>query len=191
MWTSRRKTIFLATLVLSLLFFACSSELGFCSEAAAGTAEETVTVSMKDWIALKENNAAQKKALDESTKELSEVKKALDESNQASAEARILLEASQMTSDEMTLKLIALSEESKTQKAEIEKLKNELRLAKTESMTAYEAIVQANQYLSDTREEIKAREAEWQKREAQLEKQRLLWQILTVVVGGAGVAIAS
>lgn len=191
MWTSKRKTIFLVTLALSLLFFVCSSERGSCSQAAAETAEEMILVSKKDWTKLKQNYEEQRKATEMLWKELLEARTALGESNQALDEARSLLETSQMTSDEMMQKLIQLLEESKMQKSEIERLKTELLTVKTESLNSYESLVKANQFLSDTRKEIKAREAEWRKRENQLERQRLTWQILFALAVGGGVAIAA
>ena len=191
MWTSKRKTIFLVTLALSLLCFVCSSERGSCSQAAAETAEEMILVSKKDWTKLKQNYEEQRKATEMLWKELLEARTALGESNQALDEARSLLETSQMTSDEMMQKLIQLLEESKMQKSEIERLKTELLTVKTESLNSYESLVKANQFLQDTREEIKAREAEWRKRENQLERQRVFWQIAFALAIGGGVAIAS
>ena len=84
-----------------------------------------------------------------------------------------------------------LLNESAMQKAEIETLRKELSELKTESATASDALLKANQYLQDTKKEIEANEAAWRKRENQLERQRLLWQIISVLVGGAGVAIAT
>ena len=84
-----------------------------------------------------------------------------------------------------------LSNESRTQKAEIEKLTQELKEAKSESLTAYESIAKANKFLADTKAEIEANEAAWRKRENQLERQRLLWQIVSVLAVCGGVAIAA
>ena len=96
-----------------------------------------------------------------------------------------------MTSDEMMQKLIQLLSESQMQIDEISRLKSELAAAKSESRTAYESIVKANQYLNDTKAEIEAQRAEWQKREAKLERQRLEWQILFALAVGGGFALAT
>jgi hypothetical protein len=106
-------------------------------------------------------------------------------------EAKTLLEASQMTSSEVQEKLIQLLTESRLQKEEIAKLKNDLAIAKNESLSSYESIMKANQYLADTKKEIEAREAEWRKRENQLERQRLEWQILFALAVCGGVALAA
>ena len=83
---------------------------------------------------------------------------------------------------------MALLEESKLQKAEIEKLRKELTTLRQESATASDALTKANEYLRNTKAEIEANEAAWRKRENQLERQRLLWQIIAVVIGGAAIA---
>lgn len=185
MWSIVKKCIML---VLLAVFCSCLSSVGFCSQAADA---ETVTVSKKDWITLQQNNAAQKKALEKLWTELLEARAARNESNQALLEARSLLEASQMTSDEMMQKFLLLSNESQMQKEEIARLKKDLAVAKTESLTAYESIVKANQYLAATKEEIEAQRAEWQKRENQLERQRLAWQVLFALAVGGGIALAT
>lgn len=186
MWKAGKNLFAIAVLPLLCLF--CFSGLGSCSQAAVETTEETILVSRKDWTRLKQNYDEQRKVAEMLWKELLEARTALGESNQALVEARSLLEVSQMTSDEMMQKLIQLLEESKMQKSEIERLKNELRTVKTESLNSYESLVRANQFLRDTKAEIEAREAAWRKREAQLERQRLLWQIAAVVLGGVAIA---
>lgn len=93
-----------------------------------------------------------------------------------------------MTSTEAQEKLMELLEESKLQKAEIEKLRKELTTLRQESATASDALTKANEYLRNTKAEIEANEAAWRKRENQLERQRLLWQIIAVVIGGAAIA---
>lgn len=185
MWNKTKVCITLS--LLAALCF-CSPCVGSCSQAADG---ETVTVLKTDWEKLKRNNIEQRKALEECNRLLSEERTVRNESDKALTEARALLENSQMTSDEMMQKLISLLNESSMQKAEIERLKAELRTAKSESTTAYDAILKANQYLNDTKAEIEAQRAEWQKREAQLERQRLEWQILFALAVGGGIALAS
>ena len=185
MWSKVKKCIMPVLLAVCCL---CFSSVGFCFQAADA---ETVIVSKTDWERLKQNNAAQKRALEELWTELLEARAARNESNQALLEARSLLEASQMTSDEMMQKFLLLSNESQMQKEEIAKLKKDLAAVKTESLTAYESIVKANQYLADTKAEIEAQRAEWQKREAQLERQRLEWQILFALAVGGGIALAT
>ncbi len=189
MWKAGKNLFAIAVLPLLCLF--CFSGLGSCSQAAVETTEETILVSRKDWTRLKQNYDEQRKVAEMLWKELLEARTALGESNQALDEAKSLLETSQMTSDEMMQKLIQLLEESKMQKSEIERLKTELLTVKTESLNSYESLVKANQFLQDTREEIKAREAEWRKRENQLERQRVFWQIAFALAIGGGVAIAS
>jgi septal ring factor EnvC (AmiA/AmiB activator) len=85
--------------------------------------------------------------------------------------------------------LEALRKEYEQQKAELMTLKEELRTQKNESATASDALTKANQFLQDTKVEIEAREAAWRKREAQLERQRFLWQIACVIVGGVAAAV--
>lgn len=184
MWT--KKNLCVLSFMCAVLLLSLPS-VGFCSEAETNP-PDTLTISVKDWETLQRNNAEQKKALEESQKELEEARKARNESDRALNEAKALLENSQMSSSEMQEKLISLLNESATLKAEIVTLKNELALAKSESATASDAIAKANQYLADTREEILANEAAWRKREAQLERQRLLWQIVAVVLGGVAIA---
>lgn len=189
MWA---KTKSCAMLCLALSCWLCSPGLGSCSASGAAEMEQdTITISKRDWETLKQNNAAQKKALEESQQELKEAKEAQTESEKALEEARLLLKLSQMSSTEMQGMLTTLLTESATQKAEIEKLKSELKSAKEESLTAYESIVRANQFLRDTKAEIEANEAAWRRRETQLERQRLIWQIVAVLAIGGGVAIAS
>lgn len=187
MWKETRRFIMLALLAASCL---CFSSVAYCSEAVAGTEEDMILVSRKDWNELKQNNAEQRKALNALLKELLEARAARSESDQALNEAKALLEASQMTSSEVQEKLIQLLTESRLQKEEISKLKNDLAIAKNESLSSYESIMKANQYLVDTKKEIEAREAEWRKRENQLERQRLEWQILFALAVCGGVAVA-
>lgn len=187
MW---EKTKWFAMPLLAFCCFCFSPEPGSCSEAAEGKTTEVMSVSKEDWMRLKANNDAQAKALNESQAELNAVKQAQAESERALSEAKILLETSQMTSDEMTKLCATLLNELNLQKAENAKLMQELKDAKAESLTAYEAISKANQYLNDTRQEILANEAAWRKREAQLERQRFLWQIISVACAYGGYAIA-
>lgn len=184
MW---RKTRLCAMAFLLLALCLCWPCAGSCSEAQAE--QDTLTISKMDWERLKQNNAEQKKALEESQKELKEAREAQSESEKALTEAKLLLNLSQMSSSEMQDMLTQLLNESATQRAEIEKLKTELKDAKSESLTAYESIAKANQYLSDTKKEIEANEAAWRKRENQLERQRLEWQIASVLFGYIGYEI--
>lgn len=175
--------------VLICAFFCLSfSHAGIASAGVGKTAEETITISLTDWNALKANNEKQKKVLEESQTELNEAKKAQAESEKALTEAKQSLEISQMTSNEAQEKLLTLLEEFGMQKEEISKLRAELKAQRAESTTAYESIARANQFLADTKKEIEANEAAWRKRENQLERQRLLWQIVSVVLGGVAVA---
>ena len=183
MWT--RKSVISALLaVLSLS--ALSLGLFTPAHAEAATEPDTITISRADWNALIQSNKEQRTALEESQRELSEVKKAQVESEQALSEAKILLETSQMTSDEMTKLCATLLNELNLSKAENAKLTQELKTAKAESLTAYEAIARANQYLQDTKKEIEANEAAWRNRENQLERQRLEWQIASALIGWIG-----
>lgn len=183
MWT--RKSVISALLaVLSLS--ALSLGLFTPAHAEAATEQDTITISRTDWNTLIRSNSEQRKALEESQKELSEVKRAQEESERALSEAKSLLEASQMTSDEMMTLCATLLNELSEAKSENEKLRKELKDAKNESLTAYEAIVRANQYLADTKKEIEANEAAWRKRESQLERQRLEWQIASALIGWIG-----
>ena len=188
MW--RRKARLFITALLSLLCCSLLPCVGMCSPVEM-TEKDTITISKTDWEKLKANNELQAKALKESQAELKEAREAQSESEKALTEAKLLLNLSQMSSSEMQDMLMQLLNESATQKAEIEKLKTELKDAKNESLTAYESIARANQYLSDTKKEIEANEAAWRKREAQLERQRTLWQVGLFVLGGLGVAIAA
>ncbi len=187
MWTkinSRVLFFMCAVLLLSL------PSVGLCSEAETNH-PDTLTISVKDWETLRANNAAQRKALEESRQALTEARKELDASQTALTEAKALLALSQTTSTEAQEKLIALLEESKLQKAEIEKLRQELTALRQESATASDALTKANKFLADTKAEIEANEAAWRKRENQLERQRLLWQIVSVLAICGGAAIAA
>lgn len=184
MWKTKSRGITFALVFALLLLSPCA---GSCSEAQAE--QDTLTISRTDWERLKQNNEMQRKALEESQKELLEAREAQSESEKALTEAKLLLNLSQMSSSEMQDMLTQLLNESATQKAEIEKLKTELKDAKSESLTAYESIAKANQYLSDTKKEIEANEAAWRKRENQLERQRLEWQIASVLFGYIGYEI--
>ena len=175
--------------VLLAASFLCLSSVAYCSAAAAE--EEMITISRTDWITLQKNNETQRKALNELLTELLAARTALNESDQALNEAKSLLEVSQMTSSEMQEKLLQLLSESQMQKSEIAKLKSELAAAKAESMSSYESIMKANQFLADTKKEIEAREAKWRKRENQLERQRLEWQILFALAVGVGIKLAT
>ena len=186
MWRKIRLLVMLASAVLCL---SLASPLGSCSEAQTTRQADALTVSRTDWNALKANNAAQRKALEESKQELSEARTALNASRTALAEARSLLEVSQMTSTEAQERLIQLSQEYETQKAELEMLRRELAALKAESVTVSDALLKVNQYLQDTKAEIEANEATHRKRENQLERQRLFWQIACLVVGGVAAAV--
>ncbi len=185
MWNKAKKYIMPVLLAACCL---CFSSVGSCSEAAA--AEETIVVSKRDWIALKQNNEEQRKALSELWMELLAARTARDESSQALTEAKVLLESFSMTTTEQQDKLMQLLEESKMQKAEIAKLKKDLADAKSESLASYESIQRANQFLADTRAEIEAQRSEWRKRENQLERQRLLWQIFSALCVYGGYQLA-
>ena len=187
MWNKAKRCIIPVLLAVCCLFF---SSVGSCSADAAAE-EETIVVSKRDWIALKQNNEEQRKALSELWMELLAARTARDESSQALTEAKALLESFSMTTTEQQDKLMQLLEESKLQKAELAKLKKDLADARSESLTSYDSIIRANQYLADTKKEIEAREAEWRKRENQLERQRLEWQILFALAVGGGIALAS
>ncbi len=180
MWTKR--TLLFILVVASYFCLSVSSCL------AAPTTQDTLTISIEDWNRLKENSAAQKKALEESQKELTEAKAALIESQEALTEAKELLSISQMTSTEAQQKLISLLEESTMQRAELETLRQELNALKEESATASDALAKANQYLNDTKAEIEANEKAHRARETKLERQRLLWQIVSVILGGVAIA---
>ena len=184
MWTIKRLC---TTLFLLSALLLCSGFAGTCF--AQQTETDTITISKTDWERLKQNNAEQKKAWEESQKELSEAKATQKELEKALTEANLLLNLSRMNSNEMQDMLMQLLSESQTQKAEIEKLQTELKNAKSESLTAYESIAKANQYLAATKEEIEANEAAWRKRENQLERQRLEWQIASVLFGYLGYEI--
>ena len=184
MWRITKR--YIMPLLLAALCF-CAPCVGSCS--APPTEPDTITISRQDWETLKRNNDAQAKALSESQAELNAVKQAQEESEIALSEAQILLETSQMTSDEMTRLCATLLNELNLQKDENAKLMQELKDAKAESLTAYEAISKANQYLKDTKSEIEANEAAWRKRENQLERQRLEWQIVSVLLGYIGYEI--
>ena len=58
-------------------------------------------------------------------------------------------------------------------------------------MEASDALTKANQYLQDIKKEIDANEKRWKARETQLERQRVLWQIVAVLAAAGGVAAAS
>jgi predicted proteasome-type protease len=186
MW--KRKARLFITALLSLLCFLSLPCVGTFSRAEAAETD-TMTISKTDWEKLRLNNELQAKALRESQAELNAVKQAQEESEKALNEARSLLESSQMTSDEMTSLCATLLNELNLQKAENEKLTQELKNAKAESLTAYESMMKANQYLADTKKEIEANEAAWRKRENQLERQRLEWQIASVLFGYIGYEI--
>ena len=177
MWT-RAKSF--AILFTAALFCCVSPPYGSCS---ASQAEETaaLTVSKRDWMQLKKNNDEQRRALEESQIALNEAKEALSASRAALEESERELETSKA-------ELEALRKEYELQKAELITLRNELRTQKNESATASDALTKANKFLADTKVEIEAREAAWRKREAQLERQRLLWQIAAVVLGGVAIA---
>ncbi len=177
-----------SSIIFGLAFCFCLSVacVGGCSEGKAETEPTTITISKEDWNRLKQNNEEQQKALDESRKELTEARQELAESRKASTEAKELLEISQMTSNEAQEKLLTLLEEFGMQKEEISKLRAELKAQRAELNTAYESIAKANQFLADTKKEIEANEAAWRKRENQLERQRLEWQIASVLLGYIG-----
>ncbi len=169
---------------MPLLVFCCfcfSPGLGSCSEAAEDKTTEVMSVSKEDWMRLKVNNDAQKRALNESEEALREAKEALSASRAALEESERELETSKA-------ELEALRKEYELQKAELMTLKEELKTQKNESATVSDSLVKANKFLADMKTEIEAREAAWRKREAQLERQRFLWQIACVVLGGVAIA---
>jgi len=86
--------------------------------------------------------------------------------------------------EELTAALNALTQSQ----AELTKLKAELQTCKNEAESARLSLQIANRDLQIASESLKASEAEHRERENQLERQRLLWQILTVIIGGVAVA---
>ena len=180
MW---RKTGLFITFAMLLCCCAFSPSLGLCSEEQT-TSPETLTVSKADWDALRRNNAAQKQALLESQQALNEAKQALTQSQEALSETKAALLESQTELTAARQESTALLKESTLQKQEIERLRKELTELRKESLEASSAISTANQYLQDTRREIMENEATWRKRENQLERQRLLWQLACVIIGG-------
>lgn len=184
MWlTLKRKTMECAILALSLFSLLFFADFGICS-AAPKAEEETITILKSDWIALQENNRQQKIALEESNRELSEARKALNASQIALSEAVNSLEVSQMTSSEAQEKLILLWNEYEAQGREIERLKKELAEQKKESLTAYESIARANQFLQDTREEIRENERRHAEIEGALRNRITAWQIVAALLSG-------
>jgi len=86
--------------------------------------------------------------------------------------------------EELTQALNALTQSQ----TELTKLKAELKACKAEAESARASLVTANEELQKASESFKASEAAHRRRENQLERQRLLWQIITVIVGGVAVA---
>ena len=180
MWAKTK--LFTASCFALLCCWCVLPVTGSCSEFAEGETMKVMTVSKTDWLKLKTNNDAQKKALEESQIALTEASEALSASRAALEESEKELETSKA-------ELEALRREYELQKAELITLRAELKTQKNESATASDALTKANQFLADTKAEIEAREAAWRKREAQLEMQRLLWQIACLVVGGVAAAV--
>ena len=86
--------------------------------------------------------------------------------------------------EELTAALNALTQSQ----TELMKLKAELTQCKAEAESARNSLAIANDELQKASESFKASEAAHRRRENQLERQRLLWQIITVIVGGVAVA---
>ena len=102
----------------------------------------------------------------------------------ALSEAVNSLEVSQMTSSEAQEKLILLWNEYEAQGREIERLKKELAEQKKESLTASDALNKANQFLADTREEIRENERRHAEIEGALRNRITAWQIVAALLGG-------
>lgn len=86
--------------------------------------------------------------------------------------------------EELTEALNALT----TSQAELAKLKAELNLCKAEAESARQSLQTANSELQKALESVNESEREHRRRETQLERQRVLWQIIAVIVGGVAIA---
>jgi chromosome segregation ATPase len=86
--------------------------------------------------------------------------------------------------EELTAALNALTQSQ----TELTKLKAELKACKAEAESARASLAIANRDLQIASESFKQSEAAHRRRENQLERQRLLWQIITVIIGGVAVA---
>lgn len=86
--------------------------------------------------------------------------------------------------DELTAALNLLTESQ----AELMKLKAELQTAKNDVQSARQSLATANAELQKALESVNESEREHRARETQLERQRVLWQIIAVIVGGVAIA---
>ena len=86
--------------------------------------------------------------------------------------------------EELTAALNALTKSNE----ELKTLRNELKACKAEAESARASLAIANDELQKASESFKQSEAAHKRRENQLERQRLLWQIITVIVGGVAVS---
>ena len=157
-------------LYISLLLLLLSPSVGFCSEMLDPT-QQTVTLSMNDYQTLRENNRQQAELLTELENQLSQAKIALTDSKEALRIARQALTESE-------IEQVNLLTELTKQKEELLTLRSELSKQKTLSESAENSLEKANQYLSDTRNEIMRLEEKHRRTERQLRTQKTLWQIL-------------
>ena len=86
--------------------------------------------------------------------------------------------------DELAAALNLLTESQ----AELMTLRNELQTAKNDVQSARQSLKTANSELQKALQSVEASEKEHRRRETQLERQRVLWQIIAVIVGGVAIA---
>jgi len=86
--------------------------------------------------------------------------------------------------EELTQALNALTKSNE----ELMTLRNELTRCKAEAESARASLQTANEELQKAVQSLKESEAAHRRRENQLKRQRLLWQIITVIIGGVAVA---
>lgn len=134
---------------------------------------EAAQISEQDLAALERNCETQEQALQTSMQELDEALKLLTESEQELTELQNALSESEADCEKLTQELLK-------QKAEIAKLRGELLLLKNQSAKVSEALTKAEQSLNDA--ETKAK-SELKKQS----RQKRLWQIVAVVLGGVAI----
>lgn len=167
-----------AVLLFLLLFV--SLPFGFCSRMSEQT-QESVTLSMSDFLTLKENSRRQQELLTQLSKELQTAREQL----QTSRGELTTVKASLTTSQKQTLELEKELAEQKLLSEKLQKQLTELQALQTNARSSLE---EANQSLQSMVNEIKEERAQREKTEKRLRQQKTLWQVLAIGLGVWAVA---
>lgn len=113
---------------------------------------------------------------------------ALDEQETALSEALMIIEEAQSLLSESDYELTACQEELAEQKQELAQLKMLLKKQNLELIEASKQITAANAYLEKSKQEMIDNDKKHKQKENSLRGERAMWQIISILLGGAVIA---